>query len=189
MNHLNSSLPGRTKLFHKIKIVQFPTFCLNCLQYVLSIRFLCLTRMLHPWFDGSFFVRLRLFLTLCYPWHLKQLIQQIFFVIQTCSKCKPFMSTSIVALRSLSYLSFGSFSSKTRTSLKSSYFFMFKSVLIFQPFPPRKLLTDTNSLRTVCILAFPSFVNMLILHLLPFSTSYFCSAAFKSMLSRLSVSE
>ena len=82
----------------------------------------------------------------------------------------------------------GCFNSKTRTSLKTKLlFYVFRAFQFSRLFPPRKLLTDRQ--RTVCILAFPSFVNVLILHLLPFSTSYFCSAAFKSILFRLSISE
>ena len=74
----------------------------------------------------------------------------------------------------------GSFGSKTWTSLKTMFpFLYFRSSRFSSLFPTRKLLTDRQ---------IPSFVNMHCI-LLPFSTSYFCSAAFKSLLLRLSVSE
>ena len=44
-------------------------------------------------------------------------------------------------------------------------FLCFQSMIIFQPFLSQKAAhRQTNSQRAVCVLAFPSFVNMLILH-------------------------
>ena len=44
-------------------------------------------------------------------------------------------------------------------------FLCFQSILIFQPFPSQKAAhRHTNFLKTVCILAFPSFANVLILY-------------------------
>ena len=59
----------------------------------------------------------------------------------------------------------GCFSRRTRTSLKTQLLFKFSEHSNFQPFPSQKAAyRQTNSLRTACILAFPLFVNVLILH-------------------------
>ena len=78
-----------------------------------------------------------------------------------------------------------SFSSKTRTSLKTQLLISVFRAFNFPSFslPESCSLTD-RFLRIVCILAFPSFMNVLILHFASHldSTSYFWSAAFKIIL-------
>ena len=60
----------------------------------------------------------------------------------------------------------GSFSSKTRTSLKTQLLsYVFRAIIIFQPLPSQKAAyRQTKSLKIVSILAFPSLLNVLIFH-------------------------